>query len=29
MKARLGQRATGLPRALASEGAFGPTRTRS
>jgi hypothetical protein len=24
MKARLGQRATGLPRALASEGAFGP-----
>ena len=29
MKARLGQRATGLPRALASEGVFGPTRTRS
>jgi hypothetical protein len=29
MKARLGQRATGLPRALASEGRSGPTRTRS
>ena len=29
MKARLGQGATGLPCALASEGAFGPTRTRS